>query len=189
MSDKKEDHFIVQDTSPAPTPVEAGFFGRLIDKLGNIFAIGFLVSMSVLILEIFMRHLFNSPTLWAHETTTFLCGVGFIFGGLYVATHNKHIRVVPIYDNVSPKVKKWLDVFIYVTCAFSTGFFSYAAWLIVERAIFDPQGNIRFETSGSAWNPPTPALLKLFLFIVLVILTIQFIVYAISHLRGSTSND
>jgi len=106
-----------------------------------------------------------------------------------VTAKNKHIRVVPIYDNVPPRIKKWLDVFIYFTCAASTGFFSYAAWLVVERAIFDPLGNVRFETSGSAWNPATPALLKLFLLIVLLVMTLQFIVYAISHLRRSVEND
>jgi len=180
-----------QDTAPIlphheqPVPHEAGALGRLIDKIGTLFAIGFIVSMAVLILEIFMRHLFNAPTLWAHETTTFLCASGFIFGGLYCAVRNKHIRVVPIYDAVSPKVRRFLDIGIYLTCAVSTGFFSYAAWLMVQRALFAPDGSFRFETSGSAWNPPTPALLKLFLLIVLCLMTVQFILYAFAHLRNT----
>ncbi len=172
----------------AKVPVEAMWFGRMIDRLGIIFAFGFLLSMTVLMIEIFMRHLFNAPTLWAHETTTFLCAIGFVFGGLYCASHNKHIRVVPLYDYVSAKTRRLLDIFIYITCAGATAFFSYAAWTSVKRAIMMPDGSFRFETSGSAWNPPAPALLKIFLFIILIGLTLQFIAYAISHIRNISSD-
>ncbi|WP_419905021.1 TRAP transporter small permease subunit [Kiloniella sp.] len=168
-------------------PAEAGALGRIINAAGSVFAFCFVVSMAVLIYEIVLRHLFDAPTLWAHETTTFLCASGFIFGGLFSASRNKHIRVVIIYDYVSSKVKRWLDIGIYITCAISTGFFSYAAWLVVKRAIFTPGGELRFETSGSAWNPPTPALLKMFLLAVLVVMTVQFIVFAIAHIRGKAS--
>lgn len=178
---------VVHSEQTSSVPIEAGIFGRVIDRIGTVFAVGFLLSMAVLMYEIFMRHLFNAPTLWAHETTTFLCASGFIFGGLYCAVHNKHIRVVPVYDAVSPEARRWLDVVIYVICAISTGFFSVAAWRGVERSVFAPGGRFRLETSGSAWNPPIPALLKVFLFIVLVSLTIQFIIFAIAHLRQKAS--
>ena len=39
------------------------------------------------------------------------------------------------------------------------------------------------EGTGSAWNPPTPALLKGFLFIVMIILAVQFVVLAVNHAR------
>lgn len=170
-------------------PEESGIIGKLIKKVSLVFAFGFLLSMLVLIFEIIMRHLFNAPTFWAHETTTFLCGIGFIFGGLYVTAQNKHIRVVPVYEAVSPRIKKWLDILIYSVCAISTIFFSYAAWLMVEKSAFTPLGDLRLETSGSAWNPPTPALLKIFLFVILIVMSIQFIIFAISHFRRSIKDD
>lgn len=173
----------IELNAPDPVPVQAGLFGRAIDRIGVVFAFGFFASMLVLISEIFMRYVLDAPTLWAHETTTFLCAIGFVFGGLFSAAHNKHIRVVPLYDYVSPNVRRWLDVFIYAVCALSTGFFSYAAWSGVKRAIMTPTGSFRLETSGSAWNPPTPALLKIFLFIILMGLTIQFVIFAMAHLR------
>ena len=42
---------------------------------------------------------------------------------------------------------------------------------------------LRLETSGSAWNPPTPGLTKLFLFAVLLLLALQFAVLALNYLR------
>ncbi|MEH6631552.1 MAG: TRAP transporter small permease [Halopseudomonas aestusnigri] len=184
-----EDPEVLETLENETAPAEAGALGRIINTIGSVFAFCFVASMAALIYEIVLRHLFDAPTLWAHETTTFLCATGFIFGGLFSASRNKHIRVVIFYDYVSPKVKRCLDIGIYITCAISTGFFSYAAWLVVKRAIFTPGGELRFETSGSAWNPPTPALLKMFLLAVLVVMTIQFIVFAISHIRGNAPSD
>lgn len=162
---------------------EAGMLGRWVDRGGIVFATGFLVSMAILIFEIFMRYVLNAPTLWAHETTIFLCAIAFIYGGLYCASHNRHIRVVLIYDAVSPRVRRALDVVISLVCFFSASFFAYAAWLMVERSLWAPSGEIRFERTGSAWNPPTPALLKLLLLSVLVVLGIQFLVLAYNYAR------
>lgn len=174
----------IADEDTVTVPAESGFYGKMVDKVGTVFAIGFLASMSVLIIEIIMRHVFDSPTLWAHETTTFLCGIGFVFGGLFCASRNKHIRVVILYDIAGPKMRRALDIAISVICAVASGFFAWAAWLMVGRAAFAPDGSIRLETSGSAWNPPFPSLLKIFLLIVMVALTIQFVILAINYMRG-----
>lgn len=162
---------------------EAGLLGRIIDRLGIVFAFFFLLSMAILIFEIFMRYVLNSPTLWAHETTIFLCSAAFVFGGLYCTAHDKHIRVVLLYDRAGPRVRRILDVVISVVCFFSAAFFAYAAWLMVERAVWAPSGNIRLETTGSAWNPPTPAILKLFLLAMLIVLGLQLLVLAFNHAR------
>ncbi len=176
---------------PLPEPEEvqeqplvvSGLLGRLITKTSNVFALGFLLSMATLIYEIVMRHVFNSPTLWAHETTTFICAIGFVFGGLFCAARDKHIRVVILYDIVGPKMRKTLDVFISVVCMISSGFFAWAAWLMVERAAFTPTGDIHLETTGSAFNAPYPGVLQVFLLLTLIVLTVQFLVQAINYAR------
>ena len=163
---------------------QSGLFGQAVTKIAPLFAIGFLLAMAILIFEIFMRHVFNSPTLWGHETTTALAAAGFIFGGLYCASRNRHIRVVIIYDIAGPKLRKSLDIVISLICAISSGFFAWAAWLMVKRAAFTPAGDIHLETTGSAFNAPYPGLLKIFMLIVLIALTIQFIILSINYLRG-----
>ena len=169
------------DRRLAHVPPESGVLGRIIHRLGPIFAAGFVVSMAILILEIVLRYVFGSPTLWAHETTIFICAVNFVFGGLYCAAKDRHIRVVLIYDYVPARVRRVLDVVISLTCAVSAGFFAYAAWVMVERAVMRPDGSFRLETTGSAWNPPTPALIKVFLFAVLIVLCVQFLILAWNH--------
>lgn len=168
---------------------EAGPLGRAIDRLGIVFAIGILGAMGVLIFEIIMRYGFDSPTLWAHETSIFLSAISFIFGGLYCVSHNRHIRVVLLYDALGPHTRRVMDMVISFVSLISVGFFAYAAWLMVERSLWAPDGRIRLEGTGSAWNPPTPALLKLFMLIVLSVMAIQFLILAINYARRGTRRD
>ena len=167
---------------------EAGWLGVWIDKAGIIFAVGIVLSMLILIQEVFLRYVLNSPTSWAHETTIFLCAVAFVYGGLYCAARNAHIRVVIIYDYVPAKIRRVLDIIISLVSAISALFFAWAAWFMVKRAVFEPGGNFRLETSGSAWNPPTPALLKVFMLVVMLVLAVQFLILAFNYARGNVSN-
>lgn len=164
-------------------PPEAGLMGLMVDKAGYIFAAGIVISAAILLSEVFLRYALNSPTIWAHETTVFLCGMAFVFGGLYCTSRNSHIRVVLIYDTLSPGVRRIFDVVISICCAIASGFFAYAAWHMVTRAVWTPSGDIRLETTGSAWSPPTPALIKIFIFVIMVLLVLQFLVFAVNYAR------
>ncbi|MFW5680892.1 MAG: TRAP transporter small permease subunit [Pseudomonadota bacterium] len=169
------------DERLAYVPPESGLLGRTIHRLGPLFAAGFVVAMAILIMEIVLRYVFDSPTLWAHEATIFLCAVNFVFGGLYCAAKDRHIRVVLIYDFVPKRVRRVLDVVISLTCAASAGLFAWASVVMVQRAFFRPDGSFRMEGTGSAWDPPTPALVKGFLFAVLIVLCVQFLILAWNH--------
>ncbi|SON54973.1 TRAP-type mannitol/chloroaromatic compound transport system, small permease component [Hartmannibacter diazotrophicus] len=166
---------------------EAGWLGKAIDKGGLIFALGLLAAMLILIQEVVLRYVFNAPTIWAHETTVFLCALAFVYGGLYCTARDSHIRVVLIYDAVSPTVRRGLDVIISIISAIASAFFAWASWELVKRAIFRPDGSIHLETSGSAWDPPFPALLKLFLLAVMAVMTVQFVILAINHARRAVA--
>lgn len=163
---------------------EAGLLGKWIDRSGIVFAIGIVISMLVLINEVVLRYVFNAPTIWAHETTIFLCGAAFVFGGLYCTARDRHIRVVLIYDALSPSLRRVFDFVISIVCALASGIFAWAAWLMVQRAAFRPDGSFRLERSGSAWDPIYPGLIKVFLLCVLTIMAIQFLVLAYNYARG-----
>ena len=163
---------------------EAGLLGRIIDRLGIVFALGIVVAMLILIQEVFLRYVLNAPTIWAHETTIFLSGVAFIYGGLYCTARDRHIRVVLIYDLLGPRLRRVFDVIISLVSAAASAMFAWAAWQMVERSAFTPDGSFRLERSGSAWDPVFPGLSKGFLFFVLTIMALQFLILAYNHARG-----
>ena len=159
------------------------FFTGSILRIGNYFALLFIASMLMLIFEIVMRYVFDRPTIWVHETTIFICAMNFVFGGLHSVSRNAHIRVVIVYGSVSVRVRRWLDMVIYSICALATGMFSYAIWPTVIKSFWAPNGEFRIITSGSAWNPPFPSFLRLFLFLVLIAMTVQFLLFVFKHFR------
>jgi len=152
---------------------EAGAFGRWIDRVAILPALGLVASMLILIQEVILRYVFNSPTIWAHETTVFLC-----------ASRDRHIRVVLIYDILPPRIRRLFDIVISTVCALSAGAFAWAAWQMVKRAAWRPDGSFRLETSGSAWNPPYPGILKILLMIALAVMAVQFVILAVNYARA-----
>ena len=185
---------VIKLTDPSDTPAitrvtdaipEAGALGKVINAFGIIFALAILTSAAILFIEVVLRYGFNRPTIWAHETVIFLTACSFVFGGLYVASRNAHIRVVLIYDRLSVAKRRIFDVSISIACSFACGFFAWASWKSVARAVWTPAGDIRLETSGSAWDPPTPGMVKVFLFLVLILMALQFAVLAFNYLRNS----
>ncbi len=161
----------------------SGALGRIINAIGIVFAIGILISAGILVIEIFLRYALNAPTIWAHETVIFLTASAFVYGGLYVVARNTHIRVVLIYDYLPKPIRRYFDIAISMICFLASGMFAWAAWKGVERAIWTPAGDFRLETSGSAWNPPTPGLLKVFLLFILIIMTVQFLILTIAYFK------
>lgn len=161
----------------------AGLLGRALNSIGVFFALGILCSAGILFLEVVLRYAFDSPTIWVHETVIFINACAFVFGGLFVAARNAHIRVVLIYDTLSARWRRLFDIAISLACAVASAFFAWAAWQSVKKAAWTPQGEFRLETSGSAWSPPTPGLLKIFLFVILILMTIQFAIFAFNYLR------
>ena len=177
---------------PAHVPVDpgaieqAGWLGRWIDRLGIVFAVGIVLSMLILINEVILRYVFNAPTIWAHETTIFLCGVAFVYGGLYCTARNRHIRVVLIYDAIPPRIRRIFDIVISIICAAASAMFAWAAYTMVLRAAFRPDGSFRLERTGSAWDPVYPGSIKVFLLVVLTVMAVQFIILAYNYARGRT---
>ena len=173
----------VHRPDPGPIP-EAGALGRWIDRGGLIFAIGIVAAMLILIQEVVLRYVFNAPTIWAHETTIFLCGVAFVYGGLYCAARDQHIRVVLLYDLLPTALRRVFDIVISVVCAAASAMFAWAAWTMVARAAFTPTGEFRLERSGSAWDPVYPGLSKIFLLLIMAVMAVQFLVLAWNYLKG-----
>lgn len=170
-------------TAGAMLPPESGRLGRFIHQGGYLFAAGIVIAAVMLLMEVFLRYVLNKPTIWAHETSTFLCAIAFLYGGLFCVARDSHIRVVMIYDALPPAARKVFDVVISVTSAIASAFFAYAAWLMVTKSVWTPGGEVRLERSGSAWNPAMPAYLKIALFVMMIIMCLQFVIFTVNYFK------
>ena len=153
------------------------WFGK---KLSLVFAAIVLVSFY----EIIRRYVFDAPTLWVHETVTFAGATLFVIGGLYALATDRHVRIVLIYDSVSSRAQRWLRVVHHLLGLAFCGMLLFASWSMAKGAVLAPWGGFRLETSGSAWNPPFPALLKVVILVAVAVMTLQFVLHLIRDLRG-----
>jgi len=156
-------------------------------SVGRGMSLLFLFSAAIIMVEIIARYVFNSPTFWVHETTTLLCAICFIYGGSHCLARNGHIRIGLIYDVVSARVRWMLDIFIAFMGIIYSITMAAAAWIMMHKALFTPWGEFRMETSGSAWDPPLPAVVKTALFLMLVLMLAQFVLNLISLLRRGSN--
>lgn len=157
---------------------------RAIVWLGKKLSLVFAVIVLVSFYEIVRRYIFDAPTLWVHETVTFAGATLFVIGGLYALATDRHVRIVLIYDAVSPRIQRWLRVVHHLLGLAFSGMLLFASWSMAKSAVLAPWGGIRLETSGSAWNPPFPAFLKVIILIAVATMTLQFVLHLIRDLSG-----
>ena len=129
----------------------------------------FLVPFIVLIMfyEVIRRYIFEKPTLWVNEMSLWVGGMIYLLAGLYVMQQRGHIRMFIIYDLVPRPVQKLFDtISTLAICLFAAaivfGGFNEALTKL-----------LRFETFGTAWDPPIPATIKPLILVTLVVLALQ----------------
>jgi len=116
--------------------------------------------------EVVMRYFFLSPTIWVHETSMMLGSSAFLIGGIYVLRSNDHIRITFLYEICPPRGRWWLDRLANLICAAYLGLLAWSAYGVMRLSW-------RFgETTGTAWDPPLPIILKTVLFAVAVIMAL-----------------
>lgn len=126
----------------------------------------FFTAVIVLIMfyEVVMRYVFESPTLWVNEMSLWIAGALYLSAGLYVMQQRAHIRVFVIYDMFPRSLQRVCDTI-------STLAIVAFAFAIIWGAFWEAwQKMMRWETFGTAWDPPIPATIKP-LFLVLITLT------------------
>ena len=161
---------------------------KLIIQFGDMLSVVFLLSACIIIFEIVMRYIFNAPTIWVHETTTLFCAICFMYSGSYCLACNRHIRIGIIYDWVSDGVRHYLDIFIATLGLIYMMLLSWAAYGVAYNSLFAPWGDFRMETSGSAWDPALPAIVKSALFCVVLLMLFQYLLQLIKLITAPKGN-
>jgi TRAP-type C4-dicarboxylate transport system permease small subunit len=176
-----EDPELVVPVDDDDTEIRSGL-DRAIAGSTKVLAWAIFAAFAVTVFEVLSRYIFDSPTFWAHETTTFLIAAIFLVGGPIALARDKHIRVRMFYDTVSPRGRRLLDIVNSILALIFFAGLSYAAWTMSSKATFSPSGEFRLEGTGTAWNPPTPALLKILVLVCVGIMFIQTLLHLIDAL-------
>lgn len=188
MAQQRDVEAALESVEDADAEIRTGL-DRVLAGSSKIFAWAIFVAFVVSVVEVIARYVFNSPTFWAHETTTFLIAAIFLIGGPIALARDKHIRVRVLYDTVSPAKRRWLDILNGVLALIFFSGLSYAAWIMSEKSWFSPTGELRLEGTGTAWNPPTPALLKALVLICCAVMFVQTLLHLIAAIRRKPGQE
>ncbi|MDN3648676.1 TRAP transporter small permease subunit [Reinekea marina] len=163
------------------------FLDHAMKWLGDVASLLFLLTVLISFYEVVMRYVFNMPTMWVHESASFIGGLLFVLGGSYALATNRHVRVVLIYDIVSGKTRRILNVFHHLMGMLFSGLMVYASFHMVSAAWYSPWGGFKLESSGSAWDPAFPALTKLWILIIFSIMFLQFLLHLVQEIAAFRS--
>jgi len=143
--------------------------------IGRVTMILILTMTLVMLYEVFVRYVIESPTKWANELTLWIAGFVFLCSGLYAMQQRSHIRIFLLYDVVPRWMQRLFDtiwtVLIVVFAAFLV-FGSYNQVFIVKLH--------NWEMFGTAFDPPIPATIQPMILIIIVLVALQAVSNLIS---------
>lgn len=86
-------------------------FFNLIDtvsrRIGDGLSILILVIMFFMAIEVTLRYVFNSPTIWVWPLSRQVFGVYILFAGIYTMSKNDHIKIEIFHNLFSERIKKF----------------------------------------------------------------------------------
>ena len=121
---------------------------KLNDVIGRAVCYLVLPIFAFLILEVFLRYMFNSPTVWTNELTQMLFGVYGVLAGGYLLAHGDHVSVDLFSSQLKPRVRAVIDILGSII------FFIFVLALLYFGYEMEQESVSTWETSYSAWNPP-----------------------------------
>lgn len=138
-----------------------------ISRVG-MFLVAFIVS--IMFYEVVMRYFFEKPTLWVNEMSLWMGGFIYLLAALYVLQQRGHIRITLLYD----AVPRWMQ---HVFDVISTICIVIFCLMIIHGGYREAAAKFyRWETFGTAWDPPIPATMKPAILVIAGLIMIQAIV-------------
>ncbi len=149
--------------------------GRVVSLFAGLFAV-------IIIYDVFMRYVMNSPTPWGFDLTKMIYAFYFIMLGGYALRHQAHVKVDLLTATMSPGMRRWVEVAGYVIffLPFSIVFTLYS-WQFGLRSL--AQGE---KTYGAVQLPVYP--IKLAMGVAAVLLLLQGISELLKLVLGRTDH-
>ncbi len=151
---------------------------RPIDKvavfIGRVTMMLIVVLLSVMLYEVFVRYVIEAPTLWANELSLWLAGYVFLGAGLYAMQQRSHIRIFLLYDVCPRWLQRTFDTI-------STVLILVFAFALVYGGYGEALDKMwRWETFGTAFDPPIPATIKPTVLVIVSLVAVQAVINLIS---------
>lgn len=123
--------------------------------------------VAIIFYEVVMRYVFLAPTLWVNEMSLWIGGGIYLTSGLYALQQRSHIRIFILYDMAPKRMRQLFDTLsVICVCVF--------AFAVVWGGFGEAKAKfLRWETFGTAFDPPIPATIKPLILITLVVLALQ----------------
>lgn len=137
------------------------------------------IIVAIMFYEVVMRYVFGRPTLWVNEMSLWLAGMVYLLAGLYVMQQRGHIRIFMLYD----AVPRWMQRLFDLLSTLCICLFSAAIVWGGSKEAWDKL--LRWETFGTAWDPPIPATMKPLVLITVVLIAVQ----AVANLIADWSKE
>ena len=157
--------------------IEQGI-NRLNNWSGRITAYLAIPLIAVVAYEVAMRYIFNAPTKWAFEATTFIYGVHFALGFAYTHMHEGHVAI-DIFESKLPARPRTI-LRIAVNCVL---FIPTIGLLAVWSVIYASTSWQNWERASTSWAPPVYPF-KTFMAIGFVLLFLQGLAKLIHDFRS-----
>lgn len=124
------------------------------------------------------RYIFNAPTVWGADLVIALAGVHYMLSGAGALQRGDHVRIDVIYNLLPARARAYSDV---ASDLIIIAVLIALIWFGIIQAIPSVQD---FETTGTAWNAPTPVVMKLAIPIGAALMLAQAVVLLVRRLRG-----
>ena len=90
-------------------------FSNMVGELAKWLILGFIATISF---DVFMRYVFNMPTVWSYDISYMLGGTMYLLGGVYCIRHDGHVRMDFLRERFSDRQKLIIDVVLSVLLFF-----------------------------------------------------------------------
>jgi TRAP-type mannitol/chloroaromatic compound transport system permease small subunit len=124
------------------------FVDCLNDRVGKVFSFFIYAITLILVYEVVMRYAFNSPTIWAHETSEFFYAAHFLIGGAFALRWGAHVNIDAIYKYFPPRRRAIVDLFTWLVFYLFCGVLLWRAMAIAIDSVKI------MEHTESVWAPP-----------------------------------
>ena len=114
----------------------------------------FLSTVFAVFYEVIGRYFFNSPSIWGFEVSLFGSATAIIVAGAYCTKHRSHIAITALQETLPKRARRGIELF---NLLFAAILCAVMAWATAE---WGWKALVGWQRTGSAWNPPAPALVK-----------------------------